>query len=42
MEFMIGRQLALNLVNIDLYDPFKEALKNLDQDLDDLCNYEPE
>jgi starch phosphorylase len=35
-EFMIGRLLQLNLINIGLEDEFKEALNNLGVNLNDL------
>ena len=41
-EFMIGRLLQLNLINIGLEDEFKEALNNLGVNLNDLYTQESE
>jgi len=35
-EFMLGRLLQRNLVNIDLEDNFRQALNNLGYDLNEL------
>ncbi|RMH77067.1 MAG: glycogen/starch/alpha-glucan family phosphorylase, partial [Calditrichaeota bacterium] len=42
MEFLIGRSLENNLVNMGLYDFFKETLAELGQDLDRLKDCEPD
>jgi starch phosphorylase len=42
MEFLIGRSLANNLVNLGLYDEAVAALGDLGQDLDQLQHWEPD
>lgn len=41
-EFLMGRHLGNNLVNLDIYDKIKEAIAELDLDLDDLIEQEPD
>ncbi|MBI2267794.1 MAG: glycogen/starch/alpha-glucan phosphorylase [Armatimonadetes bacterium] len=39
-EFLVGRSLACNLINLGLYEKMKQALAQLDLDLDDLLEME--
>ena len=39
-EFLMGPQLAPNLVNLGIYDPMREALARMDIRLDDLIDHE--
>lgn len=41
-EFLMGRLTVNNLVNLKLYDVAEEALKDLGQNLTDLCEEEPD
>ena len=41
-EFLMGPQLAANLVNLRIYDPMREALARMDIRLDDLIDHEQE
>ena len=40
IEFLMGRQLKSNLLNLDLEDTIREGLKELNIDLDDLVDEE--
>ncbi|MDK2800644.1 MAG: glycogen phosphorylase [Clostridiales bacterium] len=42
LEFLLGKQLDKNLINMDIKPMVKEVLKELEIDLDDLENIEPE
>lgn len=42
LEFLIGRLMRDAMSNVGLMDPVREALKNLDVDLGDLINLEPD
>jgi glycogen phosphorylase len=42
MEFLIGRLLTNNLINLGIYDEYKEALAELDHDIHELEEYEVE
>ena len=42
MEFLLGRSLKTNLCNLGLADNYKESLKSLGFDLDDLYECEPD
>ncbi|HVI95008.1 MAG TPA: glycogen/starch/alpha-glucan phosphorylase, partial [Anaeromyxobacter sp.] len=42
LEFLMGRALENNLLNLDLYDPMRAALKDLGLDLADLLSPEPD
>ena len=41
-EFLMGPHLGNNLVNLDIMDPFRQAVAELGQDLDDLLKQEEE
>ncbi|MCK4350619.1 MAG: glycogen/starch/alpha-glucan family phosphorylase, partial [Candidatus Krumholzibacteria bacterium] len=41
-EYLMGRALINNLINLDLYDVAREAMKELDLDLDELAEQEPD
>lgn len=41
-EFLMGRHLGNNLVNLDIYDKFREVLAELGLNLDDLLEQEPD
>jgi len=40
MEYLLGKSLENSLINLGLYDVCKEALEELDMDLEELRNYE--
>lgn len=40
MEFLLGRMMLNNLINLDIYQPVKEALTELDIDLNELLEAE--
>ncbi|MDP3921090.1 MAG: glycogen/starch/alpha-glucan phosphorylase [Candidatus Omnitrophota bacterium] len=40
MEFLIGRLLGNNLINLDLWDKAREAVKAFDLDIEEICNEE--
>jgi len=40
MEFLLGRMMLNNLINLNVYEPVKEALKELDIDLNELLEVE--
>ena len=40
MEYLLGKSLENSLINLDLYDVCKEALEELDMDLEEIRNYE--
>jgi starch phosphorylase len=42
MEYLLGKSLENSLINLDLYDVCKEALEELDMDLDEIQNNEPD
>jgi starch phosphorylase len=42
LEFLMGRALENNLLNLGLYDPVRSALKDLGLDLGDLLGHEPD
>ncbi len=42
LEFLMGRALENNLINLGLYDPMRAALKDLGLDLADLLEQEPD
>ena len=42
MEFLIGRTLADSLVNLELYEPFRQAISELKLDFDELASWELE
>ena len=42
LEFLMGKALENNLLNLDLYDPMRAALKDLGLDLADLLSPEPD
>lgn len=42
MEFLMGRSLKNTLFNLNLTEPFREALKSFDIDLEDLYDQEPD
>src|SRR5579863_7058450 len=41
-EFLMGPHLANNLINLDLYEPAREAVNELGLDLDELLRHEDE
>lgn len=41
-EFLMGRYLGNNLVNLDIYEKIKETIAELDLDLDELLEQEPD
>ncbi|HEY9619119.1 MAG TPA: glycogen/starch/alpha-glucan phosphorylase [Crinalium sp.] len=41
-EFLMGPQLANNLVNLDIYQPVRQAMQELGHSLDELCEQEEE
>src|SRR5688500_999897 len=41
-EFLIGPQLGMNLLRLNCQDPFRQAVRELGIDLDDLIEHEPE
>jgi starch phosphorylase len=41
-EFLMGRHLGNNLINLAIYDTMKEVLRELDLDLDELLEQEPD
>ena len=42
MEFLIGRLLKNYLINLGIEDMVREGLEQMGEDLDALCNYEPD
>jgi len=40
MEYLLGKSLENSLINLDLYDVCREALEELDMDLEEIRNYE--
>jgi starch phosphorylase len=42
LEFLMGKALENNLINLGLYDPLRAALKDLKIELTDLLNQEPD
>jgi len=40
MEFLLGRSLENNMINLGLYDAFKEALAEIRVNLSEICEYE--
>jgi starch phosphorylase len=42
MEYLLGKSLENSLINLGLYDACKEALEELDMDLDEIQNNEPD
>ncbi len=42
MEFLIGRALTNAMINLDIYEPFKEAVADLGYDLEELQSWEVE
>lgn len=40
LEFLIGRLLATNVINLDLWDKVKDALNELDIDIEEICDQE--
>ncbi|MDJ0511544.1 MAG: glycogen/starch/alpha-glucan phosphorylase [Crocosphaera sp.] len=41
-EFLMGRHLGNNMVNLGLYDTMKEVMKEMDIDFDDIIEQEPD
>ena len=41
-EFLMGRHLGNNLVNLDIYEEIENVIKELDLDLDDILEEEPD
>ena len=42
MEFLMGKTLENSLINLGVYDQYREALESLGYDLDDVCDHEQE
>ncbi len=42
LEYLLGRQLRMNLVRLGLFEPVREQLGKIGVNLDALCGYEPD